>query len=291
MRIAPGGPVRALSRLSLTSPDAPGLADFYEQAFGFRRLGQDRLGGEAFEALMGVRGGADRVVLRCGPQQIEILRFDQPGAPYPAGASARDGIFQHFAIVVGDMRGAYTRLAAVTGWTAISSHGPVRLPASSGGVTAFKFRDPEDHPLELLAFPADRAPPAWREPVSGNDALGIDHTAIVVADVERSIGFYQGLGFQVTARSFNVGPEQAALDGLVDPRVRVIALETGAGPPHIELLGYCGSQPRRGPRPAANDVASTRILLAPAGAPAGGDRPGAARLTVDPDGHRLVEQA
>jgi catechol 2,3-dioxygenase-like lactoylglutathione lyase family enzyme len=287
--IAPANPVRALTRLSLTSHDAHRLAHFYEQALGFRRIGEDRLSEEDLAAPAGAGGAAARTTMSLGRQVVEILAFQRPGAPYPADATARDPWFQHFAIVVRDMRRAYARLSDVPGWTAISTHGPVRLPASSGGVTAFKFRDPEGHPLELLAFPADRAPPAWSGPASGSDALGIDHTAIVVADVERSIGFYQGLGFQVTARSFNLGPEQAALDGLVDPRVRVIALETGAGPPHVELLGYCATKARRGVAPAAHDVASTRTHLA--ARPSHGDiaRPGAATMILDPDGHRLID--
>lgn len=36
-----------------------------------------------------------------------------------------------------------------------------RLPESSGGVTAFKFRDPDGHPLELLAFPDGKVPSRW----------------------------------------------------------------------------------------------------------------------------------
>ncbi len=41
--------------------------------------------------------------------------------------------------------------------------GPERLPARSGGVSAFKFRDPDGHPLELLAFPPEAVPPIWRD--------------------------------------------------------------------------------------------------------------------------------
>jgi hypothetical protein len=72
--------------------------------------------------------------------------------------------FKHIAIVVADMESAYLRLRACQGWTAITRPAPQRLPANSGGVTASKFRDPEGHPLELLAFPPNNMPSRWREP-------------------------------------------------------------------------------------------------------------------------------
>ena len=106
-------------------------------------------------------------------------------------ASASDLCFQHFAIVVADMALAYRRLCSVSGWTAISIDGPQRLPPSSGGVSAFKFRDPDGHPLELLAFPDGRWPAQWRARSNGDLALGIDHSAISVSDSARSIAFYQ----------------------------------------------------------------------------------------------------
>ena len=40
----------------------------------------------------------------------------------------------------------------------ISPDGRVRLPDNSGGVTAYKFRDHDGHPLELLEFPQGRIP-------------------------------------------------------------------------------------------------------------------------------------
>ena len=94
-------------------------------------------------------------------------------------------------------RQAYRRLCSVSGWTAISIDGPQRLPASSGGVSAFKFRDPDGHPLELLAFPDGAWPAHWQARSNGDLALGIDHSAISVSDSARSIAFYEALGLRV----------------------------------------------------------------------------------------------
>src|SRR5690606_24437131 len=97
--------------------------------------------------------------------------------------AANDPWFQHVALVCRDIGAAAGRL---TGGDAgvISAGGPVLLPPSTGSVTAFKFHDPEGHPLELIAFPAGVGDPVWQAR-PGTGLLGYDHTAIVVADVER----------------------------------------------------------------------------------------------------------
>jgi hypothetical protein len=124
----------------------------------------ERHAGTSFARLTGVEGAQARAVqLRLGEETIELLAFTEPGAPYPADIGCGDLRFQHIAIVVADMESAYLRLRACEGWSAITSPAPQRLPATSGGATAFKFRDPERHPLELLAFPPNNVPSRWRE--------------------------------------------------------------------------------------------------------------------------------
>ncbi len=208
----------------------------------------------------------------------------RPGKPYPPGSTSFDLWFQHFAIVVSDMRAAYARLGAAAGWTAISTYGPQRLPESSGGVSAFKFRDPEGHPLELLEFPPGQAPPAWQGPHDSGPCLGIDHTAIAVADTTASVGFYGQLGFTVTAHSLNQGVEQERLDDAPGAVVDVTALALpGAPGPHLELLGYRHPAGRPAPPMASNDIARTRLVLEADAAP---DQSPA--LLCDPDGHEVV---
>lgn len=278
--------VRRLARFVLTTSDAPRLAAFYERAFGTRRLAFERRSGAEFEALLDVRGGAVSVTLGLRSEVIELLEFDRPGRPYPPAPSSFDLVFQHFAIVVTNMDEAYGRLSTVGGWTAISIGGPQRLPASAGGVAAFKFRDPEGHPLELLAFANDAAPPRWRAVRDGNQCLGIDHSAISVADTLRSVDFYEQLGFTVAARSLNSGLEQERLDAVREPHVEITALAPPRVSPHIELLCYRGVQHGRTDL-RGNDIAATRIVLE---MEAGDESPDACAMPcslVDPDGHRL----
>ena len=146
-------------------------------------------------------------------------------------------------------------------WTAISTDGPQILPPSSGGVTAFKFRDPEGHPLELLAFAPGATPAHWAFQ-SGNFCLGIDHSAISVADTDRSVAFYSRLGLARTASSLNVGPEQEKLDDLVGAVVEVTALAPPIqAVPHVELLCYRGNFDRRNLPTNRNDVAATQLVF------------------------------
>lgn len=279
-----GGPVvlAALARISLTSADAEALAAFYEAALGCRRLKVERCDGRSFAQLMGVQGGARAITLALGEQFLELLQFDQQGQAYPTGASACDLSFQHFAVLVTDMQAAFEHLAATPGWKPISRDGPQRLPQTSGGVTAFKFRDPEGHPLELLAMPVRAASPTAAPGV----CCGIDHSAISVSDTMRSVAFYQSLGLRLSGNSYNHGVEQERLDDVTAPQVEVTALSAQRAKPHLELLCYRRPVPHSGPVAANNDVVATRLVFqreagAPTSAHAGVHR-------VDPDGHHLI---
>ena len=281
-------PLCRLLRCVLVSHDAARLATFYEQALGCRRLAARHRAGAAFTAATGVAGGALSITLELGAQRIELLQFALPGRPYPAGTLASDLLFQHCAVVVRDMDDALRRLSAVGGWTAISEHGPQRLPANSGGVTAFKFRDPEGHPLELLAFPAAGLPAHWRRVPGTDPCIGIDHTAISVSDGASSVAFYQALGLRVAGASTNAGAEQASLDGLAEPHVEVTALAAEQATPHLELLCYRRMQPGAFAAVRNSDVAATRLLWqarSVPGTPSCGSEP---QALVDPDGHRLL---
>lgn len=279
--------VSRILRFSLTSADADGLSGFYERAFGFRRMSERREAGTGFERSGSVAGGATIVTLQLGGEQVEIVHYDIAGAPYPAHALASDLTFQHLALVVADMQAAFERLSVLPGWTPISSSTPQRLPQSSGNVTAFKFRDPEGHPLELLAFAAHNTPIQWQTTAHSQLFMGIDHSAISIRDTARSLAFYRQLGFHVDAQTLNEGPEQQRLDGLPEAQVAVTALRSAPTGPHLELLCY------RSPRAAGavemgnNDIAATRTVLATGPVRHMGGGPVAGERLRDPDGHRL----
>jgi len=285
--------VASLRHVRLCSAAAKPLAAFYEAALGFRVAMLEHLSGARARECFGVPGRLLRVTLELGAQQVVLVQFvDQPGRPYPRGSDASDPVFQHIAIVVGDMAGAMSQLSGTPGWTPITRGDPQQLPASSGGVIAFKFRDPEGHPLELLAFPADNTPTPWQGARSHGPFIGIDHSAISVVDSARSVAFYAALGLTAAHRSLNEDPAQARLDGLASPVVEVTAMEPAFAPPHVELLSYRqaagheGSPDGAGSDLAPNDVAATCLVFAGAD---GRGQPGHDRVAlVDPDGHHLA---
>src|SRR5262249_24472136 len=126
------------------------------------------------------------------------------------------------------------------------------LPAYLGpaaGIQAFYFKDPDGHALEILAFPADKGEARWHR--HDRLFLGIDHTAIVVADTEESLKLYRDrLGLRVAGESENYGPEQEHLNNVFGARLRITGLRAASGP-GIEFLEYLA--PHDG-RPASPDV-------------------------------------
>jgi catechol 2,3-dioxygenase-like lactoylglutathione lyase family enzyme len=285
----PRAQIQRLASFGLTTPDAHQLSRFYARALDFRVLGTERRAGSDFERLTGVAGGASLITLGLGDEVVELQQFDRPGRPYPDSAVSSDLYFQHFAIVVADIQIAYQRLVSAGGWTAISADGPQRLPASSGGVTAFKFRDPDGHPLELLAFPDGRMPGHWQARSRGNLFLGIDHSAISVANSAASVAFYERFGLRVAAHSLNTGPEQNRLDALSHAQVEVTALEPAQTTPHLELLCYRSVTRGESTIVRSNDVAATHLVFEADGPSSGGAT--APQGLIDPDGHRLVISA
>ncbi len=253
--------VTALRRVGRNVSDLAAAAAFYEEALGFQPAGAV-IEDPALAEFLGV----ERVRLlrmRLGSQEIELSVCFPPGARCPPNMRADDLAFQHIAIVTKDIAGAYRHVMKI-GATAISRYGPVRLPVASGGVTAFKFRDPDGHALEFLQFPAA--------------APGYDHSAISVANVQRSVAFYAGLGLVVTAQQLNQGAEQDALDGLANVAVEVVALRPAQPTPHVELLCYRGVQAAVPYAPG--DVGADRLVFA-------GNGDGLVLLR-DPDGHVVL---
>ena len=250
-----------IDRLCLTVADLKAAERFYIEALGFETTGLETREGEAFAALTGLDGArAEAARMRLGGQTLELVQFKEPGAPYPAHGAANDPWFQHFAIAVGDMDTAFARLSTFA-QQPISRGGPERLPPSTGDVIAYKFRDPDGHPLELSYAPRS----AWA--AQGGSAtqatLGIDHSALAVADLEVSLRFYtEGLGFRLGPPSLNRGPEQARLDGLDDPVVDIPTLTTCQPGPHLELLHYRRPTSSAPPQTVAvNDIAATRLVM------------------------------
>jgi len=213
------------------------------------------------------------VRMRLGDEFIELTEYLAPkGRPIPVDSRSNDRWFQHIAIIVSNMDKAYAWLRQNK--VEHASSGPQRLPdwnKNAAGISAFYFKDPDEHPVEVLQFPPDKGMEKWHRPRSNDKLfLGIDHTAIVVWDTDASIKFYRDLlGMHVAGESENYGTEQEHLNNVFGAHLRITALR-GASGPGIELLEYLAPRDGR-PFPSdehANDVVHRQTVLLTRGAEA-----------------------
>jgi catechol 2,3-dioxygenase-like lactoylglutathione lyase family enzyme len=262
--------VQAVGTVGMTVSDLDRAVEFYSTVLTFEQISDVEVAGEAYEHLQGVFGLRMRVVrMRLGDAVIELTQYLAPqGRPIPVDSRSNDRWFQHVAIIVSDMDRAYARLRRYR--VQHASPGPQRLPdwnLKAAGIRAFYFKDPDGHVLEILQFPPGKGDPKWQR-VSDRLFLGIDHTAIVVADTDASLKFYRdALGLKVVGESENYGPEQERLNNVFGAHLRITTLRAGAGPA-IELLEYLAPRDGR-PYPAdarAHDLWHWQTRLAAADA-------------------------
>ena len=262
--------VEGVDAIGITVSDMDRAVDFYSKVLTFERVSDTEVAGENLEHLEGVFGLRMRVVrMRLGDEFIELTEYLAPkGRPIAVDSRSNDRWFQHIAIIVSDMDKAYARLRENK--VEHASSGPQRLPdwnKNAAGISAFYFKDPDGHPLEVLQFPTDKGMEKWHRPTD-KLFLGIDHTAIVVWDTGVSVKFYRDLlGMHIAGESENYGTEQEHLNNVFGAHLRITALR-GASGPGIELLEYLA--PRNGrPFPLdeqANDVVHRQTVLLTRGA-------------------------
>ena len=277
--------VDAVARIGVTVGDMSRSVDFFTQVLDFDRVADVELAGPAVERQSGVFGARVRNVrLRLGEEEIELTQFlaaSQPGRPLPPDSRSNDRWFQHIAIVTSDIDAAYRRLRHFG--VRHASTGPQRLPEwnkAAGGISAFYFKDPDDHVLEVICFPPGKGEPRWQ--TRKGLFLGIDHTAIVVANTEASLKFYRDrLGLRVAGGSENYGDEQAHLNNVPHAHLRITTLRAGSGP-GVELLEYLSPRDGRPFPPAAkpNDLFHWQTVVTTDVA--------VPELVRDPDGHALL---
>ena len=257
--------VSAVDAVAVTVSDMDRSVEFFTKVLAFEKASDVEVAGSDYEHLQGVFGARIRVVrLRLGAEQIELHEYLAPkGRPTPVDARSNDRTFQHVAIIVSDMAKAYARLREFK--VTHASTGPQKLPEyikAAAGIEAFYFKDPDGHALEVLAFPPDKGEARWH--AKDKLFLGIDHTAIVVSDTDRSLRFYRDLlGLRVAGESENYGPEQEHLNNVFGARLRISGLRAEGGP-GIEFLEYLAPRDGR-PAPAdikANDLFHWQTVLA-----------------------------
>jgi catechol 2,3-dioxygenase-like lactoylglutathione lyase family enzyme len=233
-------PVQRVEMIGFTVSDLARSVRFFTELLDFALVDRFEVNDREYDVLEGVFGANARVAhVRLGEQVVELTQYLTPqGRPIPVPSGSNDLWFEHVAIVVSDLDAAVARVKAA-GVAQISPEAitipPSNVPAA--GIGAFKFRDPDGHPLELIYFPPDKRAAAWQQ-TDGRLFLGIDHTAMSIGDTARSLQYYEPLGLVVGGRSFNSGLSQELLDNLFGDTVLVTAIQPPVFPPHVELLGY-----------------------------------------------------
>lgn len=231
--------ITELSAVASTVSDLEQAIAFYTQALGFTQI-KEFTTQTGFSQLGRSHSPVQVAILQLGDERIELMQYlDVTSSPIPPDSQSNDLWFQHMAIVVRDMDQAYAHLRQFS-ILPISSE-PQTIPMDNpmaGGVRAYKFRDRDRHALELIWFPPDKGQEKWQQ--SSHDLfLGIDHTAISVADTDKSLDFYKALlGMTVVDSNVNSGEVQAQLDGLPVAEVRVTPLQPGEAGIGLELLDY-----------------------------------------------------
>jgi catechol 2,3-dioxygenase-like lactoylglutathione lyase family enzyme len=250
--------VREVGAIGLTVRELDRELMFYTNTLPFELVSISKESGPEQDALMGLSNVRMRVaVLKLGEERITLTQhLASRGRPIPVDSQSYDHWFQHIAIVVRDLDKAYDRLRLHK--VKHVSTAPQTLPAwnkGAAGIKAFYFRDPEDHVLEIIFFPPGKGDPKWQRHGT-NIFLGIDHTAIVISDTDKSLAFYRDLlGLRVAGESENYGVEQEHLNQVFGARLHITALRAKNGP-GIEFLEYI-SPPGGRPLPAnakSNDL-------------------------------------
>jgi catechol 2,3-dioxygenase-like lactoylglutathione lyase family enzyme len=249
--------ISAIGPVEITVADMDRSIAFYQEVLSFEKVSEVEVHGQEYEHLQGVFGlRIKSMCMRLGEELIVLTEYLAPkGRPIPPDSRSNDGIFQHLAIIVSDMDLAYEHLRKHN--VRHASTGPQTIPAwnkAAAGIKAFYFMDPDLHKLEILWFPPGKGQEKWQN--KDKLFLGIDHTAIVVSDTERSLEFYRDtLGMKIVGESENYGVEQERLNNVFGARLRITTLKAAAGP-GIELLQYVTPQDGRS-YPAdskANDI-------------------------------------
>jgi len=254
--------VNAVSSVSITVSSMDEALAFYTKVLPFQKDTLLILKGENIQLLYNIQDTSLKVEvarLHLGEEQIELLEFhsvNNPGRKIPADSHSNDLWFQHIAIVVSDMSKAYQILAEnnVTHVSTSPQTLPGYLPAAAG-ISAFYFRDPDGHNLELIHFPQGKGNPKWQ---NGGDKLflGIDHTAIGIESTKASLQFYKDLlGLNIAGNSVNYGTEQEHLNQVFGAHLKITGLKAPGGI-GLEFLDYIAPP---GGRPYPADTKATDI--------------------------------
>ena len=244
--------VTNVTHVSYTVSDTESAVAFLKKNVDAEVKYTKEISGKALQRLFGIREDHDLSLqltsVAIGSNEVRLLEFDSdlPARVIPFDSKSNDLWFQHIAIVVDDMPAAYEQVHAnkVEHVSTAPQTLPEYIPAAAG-ISAFYFRDKDDHNLELIYFPEGKGNPKWKKETDDR-FLGIDHTAIGIDDTDVSLHFYQDvLGLRVAGNSENYGSEQEHLNQVFGARLLITGLHatSGFGVEFLEYIAPPGGKP------------------------------------------------
>ena len=238
-----------VSHVAYTVSDTKKAVSFLEKTVDAKLVGTKTVTGNHLQNLYGIKDAhlsLKTTRMHIGKEEVQLLEFSRSkqGRVIPHTSKSNDLWFQHIAIVVNNMEKAYTKVADLK--VEHVSTSPQTLPdyiPAAAGISAFYFRDKDDHNLELIYFPEGKGNPKWQG--QNNTFLGIDHTAIGISDTDEGLKFYKDiLGLKVGGNSRNYGTEQEHLNQVFGASLLITGLyaEKGIGVEFLQYIAPPGGQ-------------------------------------------------
>jgi catechol 2,3-dioxygenase-like lactoylglutathione lyase family enzyme len=175
---------------------------------------------------------------------IDLLEWQEPAPVGTAPSALYDAGYQRIGVTVSDLDATITNIAALGAdvWSEPNVH---HLP--NGGEIRIVFAsDPDGVAVEIV----EGARP------------GLSFVSIACADLERSVGFYRGLGFAERARfpSASESGSHLHIEGAVAMQ-EVLMTAPGAGDVNLMLVGFDQPPVRTVPPRPANAIGIWRCAL------------------------------
>ena len=236
--------VRSIDKVTITVSDVDKVKHFYEDAFGAKEIQTNVFKGREMEALFSINDPTCEVktsLMQIGKEYVELQSFKgktTKPALIPEDSKSNDLWFQHIAIVVPDMEKAFEvihRKMAV--FVSTSQQTLPNYITAAAGISAFYFRDPDGHNIEIIHFPSGKGNPKWQSDTTSTFE-GIDHTAIGIKNTDDAYTFYRDiLGMTIGGHSENYGTEQEHLNQVFGARLWITGMKAPEGI-GIEFLQY-----------------------------------------------------
>jgi catechol 2,3-dioxygenase-like lactoylglutathione lyase family enzyme len=236
--------ILSVEKVTITVSDVDKIKLFYIDAFGAKEIASSTFKNNTLGRLFNINDATTEVktvLLQIGDEYLELQSFKGKSIqslPIPEDSKSNDLWFQHIAVVVPNMQKAFDVIHQKM--AVFVSTAPQILPAylkAAAGISAFYFRDPDGHNLEVINFPKGKGNPKWQVDTTVTFA-GIDHTAIGVSNTDAQYLFYKDiLGMTIGGHSENYGTEQEHLNQVFGARLWITGIQAPKGF-GIEFLQY-----------------------------------------------------